>query len=224
MSARILRTFGFLAMAGAALPALAAGGHHAVDDAALLEPGHCKVETWAARNGPRGVGLLHGATGCRLGPIEWAVGADRSRESDGQQRVAGVQIKWATALTPWLSAGASVAPAWMPTARPRERSLALTGLLTGTWGEDLRWHANLGRTQTEPGGEQTPRSGLSLDWAVRPGWQLMSEHFREGGSRYWRAGLRWQPAERWTVDASRAWPLRDEGAASTTLGLTFEFE
>ena len=222
--ARLLRAASALAVASVALPALAAGGHHAIDDAALLDPGHCKLESWASRSGPGPLGLLHGAVGCRLGPIEWSLGADQARVDGTRQRTLGAQLKWATALTPWLSGGLAVAPAWTPTVRPRERSVVVNGLLTGTWSEDLRWHANLGRTQADPGGARAWRGGLSVDWAFRPDWQVMTERYREDGSDFLRSGLRWQPAQGWTLDASHAWRLRGEGKTASTLGLTFEFE
>ena len=37
------------ALALAAAGARAAGGHHAVDDAVMIEPGLCEFETWAER-------------------------------------------------------------------------------------------------------------------------------------------------------------------------------
>ncbi len=222
--ARLLRATSALALATLTLPALAAGGHHAIDDAALLDPGHCKLESWAGRSGPGALGLLHGAAGCRLGPIEWSLGADQAREDGTRQRIVGAQLKWATALTPWLSGGLAVAPAWTPTARPRERSVLVNGLLTGTWGDDLRWHANLGRSQSDPGNTRAWRGGLSLDWTFRPDWQVMTERYREDGSDFLRAGLRWQAPPGWTLDASQAWRLRGDGRSTATLGLTFEFE
>ena len=35
-----------VALIANASPVRAAGGHHAVDDAAMLDPGQCQIETW----------------------------------------------------------------------------------------------------------------------------------------------------------------------------------
>ena len=51
--------------------ALAAGGHHAVDDAAILSRGECEGETWFSGEAG-GRRLLHAGTNCRVGPSNWA--------------------------------------------------------------------------------------------------------------------------------------------------------
>ncbi len=217
------RILALAAAAASPLPATAAGGHHAVDDAAILEAGVCKAEGWASRaaGGTRGE---HVGNGCRFGPVELSIGLDRERGGDeGTTRNAGLQLKWATEVAPGLSAGLSLAPGWAPGARPRERSTVVTGLLTGSVGETVRWHANLGRALNNPGADET-RGGLSVDWTFRPGWQVMAERYRQDGSHFVRTGLRWQPAEGWTLDLSRALRVAGAGAASTTLGFTFEFD
>ncbi len=216
---------GWVALAFAAacpLPALAAGGHHAVDDAAILDAGFCKAEGWASRatDGTRG---LHVGNGCRLGPVEMSIGFDRARGDEGTTRNAGLQLKWATEVAPGLSAGLSLAPGWSPGARPRERSTTLTGLLTGSVGETVRWHVNLGRALNNPGADET-RGGISADWTFRPGWQVMAERYKQDGGHFARAGLRWQPADGWTLDLTRALRVAGAGAAATTLGFTFEFD
>ena len=57
----------------------AAGGHHAVDDAAILEPGECQVETWADRERGGDRTLVHVGPACRIGPLEIGVNLDRTR-------------------------------------------------------------------------------------------------------------------------------------------------
>ena len=58
------------ALAAAALvtaaPAFAAGGHFAVDDASLLEPGQCGAESWVSRDTGGDRSLRAGAA-CRVG-------------------------------------------------------------------------------------------------------------------------------------------------------------
>lgn len=52
-----------LMQVGAAAPALAAGGAHIVDDAAVVEPGTCQIETWAANFVPGG-GYINATPAC----------------------------------------------------------------------------------------------------------------------------------------------------------------
>jgi hypothetical protein len=57
------------ALAGAlacAPSAHAAGGHHAVDDASILEPGQCQVESWVDRENGGNRSTLHAGTACRV--------------------------------------------------------------------------------------------------------------------------------------------------------------
>jgi hypothetical protein len=92
-----------------------AGGHHAVDDAALLEPDQCQVEVWSDRR--RGTGhLLHAGPACRVGAVELGVAADREQGSGGGVPTT-VQAKWATALDDQFAAGAIVAVGWQRSLR-----------------------------------------------------------------------------------------------------------
>lgn len=52
------------------MPAQAAGGHPAVDDANLLEPGQCKLELWGERESGAARTLVHAGPGCRVGAVE----------------------------------------------------------------------------------------------------------------------------------------------------------
>jgi hypothetical protein len=45
----VIHTLALASMLQTAPSALAAGGHHAVDDAALLAEGACQLETWFER-------------------------------------------------------------------------------------------------------------------------------------------------------------------------------
>lgn len=87
-----MKKYSLIAALGAAcLPAAAlhaAGGHHAVDDAALLAPGQCHVESWHARGD--GTRLLHMAPACRFGAIEWALALERGFGDGG---TLGLQAK-----------------------------------------------------------------------------------------------------------------------------------
>jgi hypothetical protein len=211
-----------LVMLGLPLGVSAAGGHHAVDDAELLDPGVCEVEGWWSQGrGQRA--LLHAGSGCRIGPVELGLGVDQDRDDEGTVRPWSLQAKWAAEVRPGLKVGMSLSPSWTPKIRPRERAVVWTGLVTGAIGEQVRWHANLGRAWTWPGTSET-RLGVSADWSFRPGWQVMVERYKQDGGHQARAGLRWQPTQGWTVDASRSLHLAGTGAPSTTLGLTIEID
>ena len=74
-------------LAGAAAQA---AGHFDVDDAGMLDPGQCQVETWVERHAAAGT-LTHVGPGCRAGPVELALNAnhlrgDQAPERDGRMR------------------------------------------------------------------------------------------------------------------------------------------
>ncbi len=216
-----LAAFFVVALAGS-LQAQAAGGHHAVDDAAILEPGNCKLEGWFERSGAP-ARLLHAAAGCRVGPVELSGGSDYEREAGNSQTEHGLTVKWAREVGAGWSIGAYAAPAWQARARPRYQGTTAAGLVTWAVRDGVQVHANLGRDFVHRGGDES-RGGVSADWEFREGWTVMAERFRQEGGHFARAGLRWTPAKDWTVDLSRAVRLRGAGESSWTLGLTREFE
>jgi hypothetical protein len=61
-----------LAAAGMCLvaaPAYAAGGHFDVDDATVLDPGHCQYKAWVVRAPAAGATFARLGPGCRIGPL-----------------------------------------------------------------------------------------------------------------------------------------------------------
>ena len=72
-----------------------AGGHHAVDDAIVLDPGQCELETWWEREDKSTRTLLHAGPACRVGAVELGLILNRTRQDgDGTTTDAGVQVKW----------------------------------------------------------------------------------------------------------------------------------
>ena len=69
-----------LSLFSLAMQAHAAGGHHAVDDAALLDVGKCKVEGWLERETGGTRTLAHAGAGCRVGPVELGLNLDKCCE------------------------------------------------------------------------------------------------------------------------------------------------
>src|SRR5512146_7141 len=80
-------------------PALAPGGHHSVDDALMLEPRTCQVESWLTTGDDR-QRLLHAGSGCRLGPLEVSVAAEHVYFGGAGQSAYQLQGKWATEILP----------------------------------------------------------------------------------------------------------------------------
>ena len=214
--------FVFLLGAVAGAGAWAAGGHHAVDDASILEPGACELEGWFDRSSG-GARLLHAGAGCRVGPVELGVAAEHERQSGASQTGYGVGVKWAREVAPGLSIGASAGPAWQARARPRYQGATVALLASWAATDSVNLHANLGRDLLHRATDEA-RAGVSVDWTFREGWQVMAERYRQEGSHFVRAGLRWEAAKDWTVDLSRANRLSGNGQSSWTLGLTRVFE
>jgi hypothetical protein len=203
-------------------PAHAAGGHHAVDDAALLEPGTCEAESWYERSSAPGR-LVHLGLGCRVGAFELGAATEPQRQDGASSSVHALQVKWATDLSTGWAVGWSVSPTWQSHARPRRQGTTLAGLLSWSPSEHVDLHVNLGRDFVYQG-RDLPRGGLGASWAPTGGaWRLVAEAYRQDEGRFLRAGLRWTPAPDWTLDASRAVRRRGTGDSSWTVGLTREF-
>ena len=100
----------------------AAGGHHAVDDAAILEVGQCQVESWVDRTRGGDPSVLHIGPACRVGPVELGLNFDHARSANDHTTSAGVQVKWAEQVRDGLGIGAVLALT-ATDARPR-RSVA----------------------------------------------------------------------------------------------------
>jgi len=219
------RTMALRGLAGAATLAActgawAAGGHHAVDDASILDQGDCKVESWYSRGG--GERLLHLGTGCRVGPVELNGAVDHARGDGASQTGYGLQTKWATEVAPGFKAGLSLAASSQTHVRPRYQGSTLSTLFTWAARDDLAFHLNVGRDFLHRAPDQN-RSGVAAEWAPVAGWSLVAERFLADQTHYARAGVRWALAEGWSVDLSRAQRLRGPGESNWTLGAIWQF-
>lgn len=110
----------WLALAAGA--AGAAGGHHDVDDAAILPPGACEQESWFGR-ADGGRQRLHAGLNCRAGPVELGVAGEHRRKGGlPAETFWGLEAKWARELAGGLAVGLALQPApassW-PRAGPR---------------------------------------------------------------------------------------------------------
>jgi len=199
--------------------AVAAGGHHAVDDASILDQGQCEIEGWLARGG--GERLLHAGTVCRVGPLDLAAAAEYARPGGGSETGWSLQAKWATELASGFSVGLLVTPAWHAHVRPRYEGSTVSAL--GSWWRDeLALHLNVGRDFVHGAADES-RYGVAAEWAPRAAWSFVAERYRAEQTHFVRAGVRWSFRQGWNVDLSRAQRLSGPGASDWTLGATWEF-
>lgn len=203
--------------------AQAAGGHHAVDDAFLLEAGQCQVEVWTDREKNHGRSLLHGGSACRVAQVELGVNIDQSRLAGAKATVtAGPQVKWAQPFTQTLSGGVVLSAVWQDTT-PRFAGSSLVFPFTWQASEAVLVHVNLGR-DFRRGGPDFNRAGVAAEWTALPAWSLVAERFREGGTNFWRGGARYAVTSNVNVDISRARGLGGSAPAWWTLGSTYVFD
>lgn len=203
-----------------ALPSHAAGGHHAVDDASILEAGQCQIETWAEQG--HGDRLQHVGPACRLNGVELGLNLDRyAPRGEAVLRTAGPQLKWASELQPGLSWGVIWSATWQ-SASPRLAGQALLLPLTWSPREDLSVHVNVGR-DFHRGAPDHGRYGLALEWQPHPRWQGVVEHWDDGLRARNRVGVRHVVNEAVSVDLSRARPQGLPREAWWSLGLNWVF-
>ncbi|WP_145897282.1 hypothetical protein [Caenimonas sedimenti] len=225
MFATILRAgsaVGFSFVIGCS-PVFAAGGHHAVDDAAILEPGQCELEGWftRARGGER---VFHAGAGCRVGPLELGVAGEHARpRGAGSESAWGLQAKWAQEVAKGFSVGLALSPVWAAHARPRYQGATLAGLATWVAHENVALHLNAGRDFVHRGDDEN-RYGVSAEWTGISGWSLVAERYKESQTHFARVGARWLAGENWSVDLSRAHRLTGPGVSNWTLGATWLLE
>lgn len=205
----------------AAAPAWAAGGHHAVDDAAILEPGRCELEGWLAR-AHGGERLAHAGANCRVGPVEVGLAGEHARLDGASATGWGMEAKWAMQWREGLGIGAKIGPSWAAHARPRYQGTSVSGLATWQPREDVALHLNLGRDLVHRGGD-LGRYGASVEWTAAPAWSLVAERYKEEGSHFVRAGVRFLGGGSWSVDLSRSHRLAGGGASAWTLGAAWAF-
>jgi hypothetical protein len=220
--AAVIRPSCFVALAAAFAGCVhAAGGHHAVDDAALLDEGTCQVESWGTRF-IRTQALVHAGLSCRIGAVEAGMAADHIRAGGTGTTTNAAQVKWVHGLGADWAAGVSVAPSWAVRGS-RFEGTTLTAIATWSVRRDLSLHFNAGRDLPRQGPSQD-RSGVAMDWTPAPAWTVTVERYSELQAQFERAGLRWAPTAAWNVDASRSARMGTRGSGSWTIGLTRVFD
>lgn len=217
-----------VALLGSALQVHAAGGHHAIDDAALVDPGQCQIETWVDRERGGGRTLLHVGPACRVGALELGANFDRVRlhhAADPQDRetvvVVGPQLKWVTPLSDSVNVGVAVSANWRDT-RPRWAGTVVVLPLTWQASPSLALHVNLGR-DFRPHEPSLARGGAALEWTATPQWSFVAERFRESEAHFWRVGARYAVNDKVSADLSQARGLARGAPVWWTLGLNWAF-
>ncbi|MCH7341786.1 hypothetical protein LZ017_00090 [Pelomonas sp. CA6] len=201
-----------------ALPCQATGGHHAVDDAAILEPGQCQLELWNEQARDRQLHYL--GPGCHLFGVELGLNLTRnSPRGEAVQRSGGLQLKWAREWLPGLGAGLVWSATWQNQA-PRYAGQTLLIPLSWQPRQDLTLHLNLGRDFRRREPDQT-RRGVALEWQPHERWQGLVEWFDDGQHAQRRVGLRHFFNENFSLDVSRAQALPRPGESWWTLGLNW---
>lgn len=196
---------------------LAAGGHHAVDDAVVLEPGQCQQETWVDRFGP-GHGAWHLGPACRIGAWELGVNVDQVRfAGEPAFRIAGPQAKWAGTFASGWSAGVVLSPGW-----EAGRYKSTIAIVPVTWQAtpSLLLHLNAGRELPRHGAGRT-LAGVAAEWSANEQWSFVAERFNDTFGRAARVGARWQVTPSVSLDLSRARAFADARGTWWTFGVTF---
>jgi len=209
-------------LAGLLTPAhsRAAGGHHAVDDAAILDPGQCQLEAWAEQASDHR--LQHLGQACRASGVEIGWNLDRSVDhAEPIARSMGLQLKWARDLQPGLGLGlGAVWAAGWQNGSPRFAGQTLLVPLSWSPRDDLVLHLNVGRDFRQDAPD-VARQGVALEWHPAAPWQALVEWWRDALGPQRRVGLRYIVDDRVSVDLSRAQALDASRGAWWTLGLNW---
>jgi hypothetical protein len=202
--------------------AQAAGGHHSVDDAVILDPGQCLIETWFDRAESSGARLWHVGPVCRIGPVELGLNFDAFRTSVGERtNVAGIQAKWAHPLTEKISIGVAVAAAWQDHS-PHRVGTSVVLPLTWRATETLQVHVNAGRDFLH-NAPDADHGGVAAEWSPSQEWSFVAERFRELHTDRWRLGARYTLNTNVSFDLSRAQGLGN-APSSWTAGVNWVFD
>ena len=181
----------------------AAGGHFDVDDATVLEPGHCQYEAWVVRAPAAGATIAHLGPGCRVGPVEVGVNLDRWSVAGSSRTLLGPQLKWVVdQLVDKLSAGLAWSAFYDVTNHGRPTQ-TLYAPFTWWAAEKLWVHANIGLDR-DTAGTRWRRQGLSGEWAASGRFTVIAERVKIVGDWTSRLGGRFNLSETLSVDLSAA--------------------
>jgi len=171
--------------------ALAAGGHHDVDDATVLETGHCQVETWVFSGRSPALTAQHIGPACNFGGLEWGLNLDRVRQQGNRVNSLGPQVNWVVdPAAKRLSVGLAAGLTWRDRG-PRRPVTSFYVPATLWLGNEGQWqlHANVGHDD-DPSDGHFQRWGAGVDWTLNDRVVLTAERRAQFGQSLTRAGLR----------------------------------
>jgi hypothetical protein len=198
--------------------ALAAGGHHGVDDAELIDAGHCEAESWLTRSADSRR-LLHAGAACRIGPIEVGASGEYARIGGSERTGWGLDAKFAREIAPGWSAGFSWSAGWEAHETPHFQGETIAALVTWRPRDGVVFHANLGRDFLRNAANQA-RSGAAVEWDIGKAVPMSVERYLEDRAHFMRVGWRWAASDAWAFEVSHARSLRGPHESNWTLGLT----
>lgn len=219
------------AMLVGAAESWAAGGAFAVDDAAVDEPGACKVETWGsfADNTDR-IGVI--APACvvnLLRPIEIGVSLARLR-SDRAWTTEGV-IKGKTNLLPVVTGrlGAALVGGAVFDLTAGEHTHVFFALpLTYSFNDQFRINLNAGWLWEREQRQSFFTWGAGIEWAFANPVTFIAEVFGLAGhgddDPRFQAGLRFTPRDWFDIDLIYGRNITGEDANWITVGLNIRFD
>jgi hypothetical protein len=182
--------------------AQAAGGHFDVDDAAVLEPGRCQVETWLTRS-PGALTTAHLGPSCRIGPVELGFNVDRFKAQAVGGSTLGPQLKWvADPVINRLNAGV-VAALGLKAQGDARTSRTLYFPLTWAPHDSFAVNAIIGADWVA-GNRGTRRLGIAGEWSAGGQATVIAERFGAGGEWVSRLGLRVSLGDSLSLDLSAA--------------------
>lgn len=185
----IRRALCLLALAAPA--AHPSGGPYVVDDADVIDPGTCQMETWYARRSASSDQAAL-APGCHFAGAEWSLFGLAARNDGERSRSIAVQGKWL--LRPLHTGGPGVALVVGGGAESRAGRLSeLFAYLPLSLEpvDGLRLHANLGGLRDRDAAQWATTWGAGFDWSLLPRLHLLGERFGDDrGDRGWQLGLR----------------------------------
>ncbi|MDB5816989.1 MAG: hypothetical protein JWQ11_629 [Rhizobacter sp.] len=200
----------------------AVGGQFAVDDAYILDPGQCQIETWTDRQVAAAGRLTHFGPSCRVGPVELGLNIDRSTGAGaGATTFTGAQAKWTLPLTTQLTSAFVTAVAFDATHGGSTTTTVYAPLSFQT-GAHVTLHANLGFDLLQ-GSPSTQHSGVAIDWTPGRDMVFTIERYRQYGIDSARVGVHYDFTKWLAVQATRTRPMSAGVPGEWTLGLIVAF-
>jgi hypothetical protein len=216
-----------------ALPGFAvqAGRPLVTDDAGVIQPAHCELESYLGRLTAGGAATARETSaqlGCGVGAAtQLALQALRTGAEAERSRVLAFNAKTRLAVAHPVETAFAVAGGFVER-QPPGRGLGfdtayMTAIATHAWSK-VQLHANLGWSRSRATRSSTTSWALAIEWAASERLDLMAETFADDHDRHaWRqAAARWAVLPgRWYLDGS--WGTQPGRARAATLGLKLVF-